>query len=185
MEHKHQLLDVKTNGTFIFNDALLIDHRQQHLADILNELLSYQNRLEHIIRNGLRHDGRLIGQEKANIVNVLQAVIRDLTALYLKLYDHEHPEEFPGDVLVSLGSEGYLIKGQMDPAETTLNFTIEHWAKSYMEEALAKLVSDFQAAAKDHVFSLAERKQLIRSIATLLVQSIQAFYLMRSGAVFK
>lgn len=185
MEHKHQLLDIKANGAFIFNDTLLVDHRQQHLAEILKELMTYQNRLEHIVRHGLRHDGRLIGQEKANIVNVLQSVIRDLTALYLKIYDHEHPEEFPGDVLVSLGSEGYLIKGQMDSSQTNSSFTIEHWAKSYLESALDQLVRDFQAAAKDHVFTLAERKQLIRSIGTLLVQSIQAFYLMRSGAVFK
>lgn len=185
MEHKHQLLDVRRNGAFIFSDTLLVDHRQQKLADILNELLSYQNRLEHIVRTGLKDDERLLGQEKANIVNVMQAIIRNLTTLHLKIYDPDHPHEFPEDLLVSLGHDGYLIKGHMNPAETTTAFSMEHWVKTYLETGLEKLVTAFQEAAKDHVFSLAEKKQLITSISGLLVQSIQAFYLMRTGAVFK
>lgn len=185
MEHKQQLLDVRRNGAFIFNDTLLVDHRQQHLADILNELLQYQNRLEHMVRTGLSHDDRLLGQEKANIVNVMQSVIRNLTTLHLKLFDPDHPHEFPGNLLVSLGHDGYLIKGHMNPAETTTAFSMGDWVKNYLEKGLNKLVADFQAAAKDHTISLAEKKQLVGSISELLIQSIQAFYLMRTGAVFK
>ena len=78
MGHNHQMLDVRKNGAFILSDALLVDYRQQKLADLLNELMELQNRLESTVRRSLKDDERLLGQEKANIVNILQSLLRTL-----------------------------------------------------------------------------------------------------------
>ena len=45
MAQLHELLDVKNNGSFIFKDSLLVDHRQQNLAGVLNEIARQQNKL--------------------------------------------------------------------------------------------------------------------------------------------
>jgi hypothetical protein len=185
MGHSQQLLDVRKNGAFILNDTLLVDYRQQNLAELLNELASQQNRLESLVRRALADDQRLLGQEKANIVSVLQVIVRGLVTLYFKLYDPDHAADFPKDIEVMDAKDGFMIKGKMNPAEVNVKFSIEHWVKEYLENAVESLIADFQAAAKDHKISLAEKVQLIGKIGVLLTQSIQAFYLMRTGAVFK
>jgi hypothetical protein len=185
MAQNHQMLDVRKNGAFILNDTLLVDYRQQNLADILNELLSDQNRLESLVRRSLKDDERLLGQEKANIVSMLQNVLRNVVTLYFKIYDPEFASEFPKDPEVLDAKEGYMVKGRMNVAEVNVNFSLERWVKEYLEHALEDLVAAFQAAAKDHKITLAEKTGLIAKIGPLLTQTIQAFYLMRTGAVFK
>ena len=185
MGHNHQILDVRKNGAFILSDALLVDYRQQKLAVLLNELMELQNRLESTVRRSLRDDERLLGQEKANVVNLLQAIVRTLTSLHLKLSDVEHAAAYPQDPEVSEGKDGYLVKGKMNVAEVNVSFSIEKWAKTYLEGAVENLVSEFQKAAADHKITLEEKVQLTKLVSAALLQSIQAFYLMRTGAVFK
>ncbi|MBX3722472.1 MAG: hypothetical protein KF713_11590 [Turneriella sp.] len=185
MGHNHQMLDVRKNGAFILSDALLVDYRQQRLADLLNELMELENRLESTVRRSLKDDERLLGQEKANIVNLLQSIVRTLTSLHLKLSDVEHAAAYPQHPEVSEGKDGYLVKGKMNVAEVNVSFSIEKWAKTYFESAVENLVREFQKAAEDHKITLEEKIHLTQLVAAMLVQSVQAFYLMRTGAVFK
>lgn len=185
MAHNHQLLDVRKNGAFILNDTLLVDYRQQNLSEVINGLMTEQNRLEHLVRRGMRDDERLIGQEKANIVNTLQNVIRNLVTLYFRLYDIEHASAFPPSPEVLDAREGFMVKGKMNVAEVNVKFSLERWVGEYFEKAIEEIVTAFQKAAEDHKIVLSEKVQLITMVNAVLVQTIQAFYLMRTGAVFK
>lgn len=185
MGHNHQMLDVRKNGAFILSDALLVDYRQQKLADLLNELMELQNRLESTVRRSLKDDERLLGQEKANIVNILQSLLRTLTSLHLKLSDPENASAYPGTPEVSEGKDGYLVKGKMNVAEVTVAFSIEKWAHTYLESGVENLVAEFKKAALDHKITLEEKVHLTKLVGAMLLQNIQAFYLMRTGAVFK
>lgn len=184
MSQAHQILDVRKNGAFIFSDILLIDYRQQKLAGLLAEIKQQSHLLEHMLKKYTRGDERLLGQEKANIVNILHMIIRNLAALYLRLYDIEHAAEFPHDLEISEGRDGFLIKGKMNAAEVNTEFSLKQWTESYLDTALTDLMRDFQLAASDHKITLAEKIELTGRISAFLVQVMQAFYLMRSGAVF-
>ncbi len=184
MSHDHQILDVRKNGAFIFTDMLLVDFRQQKLADLLKETIVQRNHLTHMVKHYASDETRIVGQEKANIVNVLHVLVRSLAALFMKLFEQPFADQFVHKLQVSEGKEGFLVQGKMDPAEVNVNFSIQKWTTEYLEGAVGKLVEDFQAAIKDHEISLAEKIQLIRDIDTLLLQCLQAFYLMRTGAVF-
>lgn len=181
----HEILDVRRNGAFIFTDILLIDYRQQKLGNLLAEVRLQSHQLAHMLTRYTHDDERLLGQEKANIVNVLHMMIRNLAALYLRLFDREHAAEFGIAVEVSEGQEGFLIKGRMDSSALHSRFSLGQWLNEYLEAALQELFKDFEQAAEDHVITLAERVELTSRIATLLVRIMQAFYVMRSGAVFR
>jgi hypothetical protein len=185
MPRNHQLLDVRKNGAFILNDTLLVDYRQQKLSEVINELMSERNRLESLVRRGMRNDERLVGQEKANIVNTLQNVIRNLVTLYFRLYDPENASAFPASPAVLDARDGFMVKGRMNVAEVNVQFSLERWVSDYFEKAMEEIVATFQKAAEDHKIVLAEKVQLITMLNAALVQTIQAFYLMRTGAVFK
>lgn len=184
MSHDHQILDVRKNGAFIFSDILLVDFRQQKFGDLLKEILVQRNHLVHMVKHYLNEDARIVGQEKANVVNVLHILVRSLAALFMKLYDQQHADTFKHNLTVSEGKDGFLIQGKMDPAEVNTRFSLEAWVTMYLEGAVQKLMSDFQAAVKDKEITLAEKIQLIGDIDALLLQSLQAFYLMRTGAVY-
>lgn len=184
MPHDHEILDVRKNGAFIFNDLLLVDFRQQKLGDLLKETIIQRNHMVHMVKHYMNADAKILGQEKANVVNVLHIMIRSLSALFLKLYDQEHAGEFSHALMVSEGKEGFLIQGKMDPDQVNTGFSLQHWVTSYLESAIQTLITDFQAAIKDKEISLAEKIQLVRDIDGILLQCMQAFYLMRTGAVF-
>lgn len=184
MSHDHQILDVRKNGAFIFTDLLLVDFRQQKLGDLLKEIIVQRNHLTHMVKHYASDDTRIVGQEKANVVNVLHVLVRSLSALFMKLYEQPYADQFVHKLLVSEGKEGFLVQGKMDPAEVNVHFSIQKWVNEYLDGAVHKLMADFQAAIKDHEISLAEKVQLIRDIDGLLLQCMQAFYLMRTGAVF-
>jgi hypothetical protein len=181
----HEILDVRKNGAFIFSDILLIDYRQQKLANLLSDIKMQAHQLYRMLKKYTHGDERLLGQEKANIVNVLHMIIRNLAALYLRLFDMEHAAEYHSDIEISEGKDGFLIKGRMDADEVNVRFSLRQWTDEYFEAALADLFKDFQDAAKDHVITLAEKVELNDRIARLLVKTMQAFYVMRSGAVFR
>jgi|GEM_PF-6052013 len=184
MSHDHQIFDVRKNGAFIFTDILLVDYRQQKLGDLLKEVIVQRNHLSHMVKHYVSGDTRIVGQEKANVANVLHVLVRSLSALFMKLYEQPYADQFVHKLLVSEGKEGFLVRGKMDPSEVNVQFSIQKWETEYLEDAVRKLVADFQAAIKDHEISLAEKIQLVRDIDGLLLQCIQAFYLMRTGAVF-
>lgn len=184
MSHDHQMLDVRKNGAFVFTDILLVDFRQQKLGELLKEVIVQRNHLTRMVKHYVSDDTRIVGQEKANVVNVLQILVRSLSALFMKLYEQAHAEEFVHKLLVSEGKEGFIVQGKMDPAEVNIHFSIEKWANEFLDGSVQQLVNDFQAAIKDHEISLAEKVQLVRDIDGLLLQCLQAFYLMRTGAVF-
>jgi hypothetical protein len=185
MAQGKNILDVRTNGAFIMNDSLLVDFRQQKLAGLLEELNSLQLHLEVIVRRALQDDNRLVGQEKANIVKVLHMLVRNLVSLYCKIFDADNSEAFPNDLVVSEGKDGYLVHGKMHSEQVNVDFSIETWSRDFLEVAIANLTRAFKDAAADHKFTLEERVGLIKIIAEMLLQSIQAFYLLRTGAVFK
>jgi hypothetical protein len=180
----HEILDVRKNGAFIFSDILLIDYRQQKLGNLLSEIKQYSHQLVRMLKHYTHEDERLLGQEKANVVNVLHLIIRNLSALYLRLVEVEHAAEYRTEVEVSEGKDGFLIKGKMDSSELNVRFSLKQWTEEYFDAALNDLLKDFQEAAKDHVITLAEKVELTGRIARMLVKTVQAFYLMRSGAVF-
>lgn len=181
----HEILDVRKNGAFIFSDILLIDYRQQKLGSLLSEIKMQSHQLDRMLKKYTHDDERLLGQEKANVVNVLHMIIRNLAALYLRLFDLEHSAEYHSEIEVSEGKDGFLIKGKMDADEVNIRFSLKQWTDEYLDAALADLFKDFQDAAKDHVITLAEKVELTGRIACILVKTMQAFYLMRSGAVFR
>lgn len=181
----HEILDVRKNGAFIFSDILLIDYRQQKLGSLLSEIKMQSHQLDRMLKKYTHDDERLLGQEKANVVNVLHMIIRNLAALYLRLFDLEHSAEYHSEIEVSEGKDGFLIKGKMDADEVNIRFSLKQWTDEYLDAALADLFKDFQDAAKDHVITLAEKVELTGRIARILVKTMQAFYLMRSGAVFR
>lgn len=184
MAQLHELLDVKNNGSFIFKDSLLVDHRQQNLADVLNEIARQQNKLESMVRRYLQNDERLIGQEKANIVNGLHLLARNLTTLHLKIYDPENAGAFSTSVSVSEGKDGILVYGQMDIVVLRAEFAIGPWVNNYLEKATEGLVAAFQSAAKDRSVTLEEKVRLIEKVNDLLLQSLQSLHVMRTGAIF-
>jgi len=184
MAHDHQILDVRKNGAFIFNDILLVDFRQQKLGDLLKDVIAQRNHLTHMVKRYMSEDARIVGQEKANVVNVLHVLVRSLSALFMKLYDQQFASEFVTKLTVSEGKEGFLIQGKMDPNEVNVHFSLEKWVSEYLDDAISHLVKDFQAAIKDHEISVAEKVQLVADLDNLLLQCLQAFYLMRTGAVF-
>lgn len=180
----HEILDVRKNGAFIFSDILLIDYRQQKLGNLLAEIKMQSHQLERMLKKYTHDDERLLGQEKANVVNVLHMIIRNLAALYLRLFDQEHAAAYHSEIEVSEGKDGFLIKGKMDAGEVNIRFSLKQWASEYLGGALTDLFRDFQDAARDHTITLAEKVELTNRIAHLLIKTMQAFYLMRSGAVF-
>ncbi len=185
MAHAHQLIDVRKNGAFIFSDILLIDYRQQNLVQLLQEITSQRTHLERMLRRYLRNDERMLGQEKANIANILHMMIRDLSALYLRIYDVEFAAEFGDGLEVTEGKDGFLIKGKMDPTQVNVRFSVSEWTTNYLETAVQSLVAAFQEAARDHKITLQEKVTLIGLIRVILLQCIQAFYLIRTGAVYR
>lgn len=185
MAQAHQILDVRKNGAFIFNDILLVDYRQQHLAELLGEIKTQAHQLDRMLRKYTSNDERLLGQEKANVVNVLHMIIRNLAALYLRLFEQEHASEFTHELEVSEGKDGFLLKGKMDTTEVNVGFSLQAWCTEYLDQALADLFTAFRNAAKDHKISLAEKIEITGRISRMLVKTIQAFYLMRTGAVFR
>ncbi len=183
MAQLHELLDVKNNGSFIFKDYLLVDHRQQNLADILNEVARQQNQLESMVRRYLQDDDRLIGQEKANIVNGLHLLARNLTTLHLKVYDPENAGAFSTVISVSEGKDGILVYGRMDVVSLAAQFSIKPWVDDYLEKAIEGLIAAFQSAALDRSISLAEKVRLVERVNDLLLQSLQSLHVMRTRAV--
>jgi hypothetical protein len=184
MAQTHEILDVRKNGSFIFNDVLLIDYRQQKLGSLVSEIQMQSHQLNLMLKNYMHGDGRLLGQEKANIVNALHLIIRNLAALYLRLFDLEHATEYRHKIEVSAGIDGFLITGKMDASELNDHFSLNQWTHEYFTPALAELLQSFQVAAQDHVITLAEKVELTGRIAGILVKTIQAFYFMRSGSIF-
>ena len=73
----------------------------------------------------------------------------------------------------------------MNVAEVTVAFSIEKWAHTYLESGVENLVAEFKKAALDHKITLEEKVHLTKLVGAMLLQNIQAFYLMRTGAVFK
>lgn len=185
MSKSHQVLEVRKNGAFIFSDTLLVDYKQQQLAPLLAEVNSSANQIEFLIRKYMYEDQRLLGQEKANLVDILHKLIRDLAAMYLRLYDNSHTSLFDKDIEVNAGKDGFIVKGKMNVNEVNTNFSIEAWNKQYLQHAMENLVNEFRKAALDKQITLEEKVTLTGLITALLVQSVQAFYLMRTGAVFK
>lgn len=185
MAQAHEILDVRKNGAFVFSDILLIDYRQQKLGGLLSEIRKQAHQLDLMLRKYTHDDARLLGQEKANIVNVLHMIIRNLAALYLRLYDIEHASAYRSEIDVSEGKDGFLIKGKMDPQEVNTGFSLKKWSAEYFDGALADLLRDFQAAAQDHVITLEEKVELTGRIARILLKTMQAFYLVRSGFIFR
>ncbi len=184
MAKEHQLLDIRRNGAFIFSDILLIDYRQQRLADLLIEIAKQKTHLETLIRRYMKDDDRMLGQEKANVANILHMLIRNLAAVHLRVYDMEHAASYANNPEVTEGKDGFIIKGHMNPAEVTVRFSLHDWVNSVLEPKVLNLIQGFQDAAKDHKISTAERVQLLAQVGTMLVQCVQAFYLIRTGAVF-
>lgn len=185
MAQAHQLIDVRKNGAFIFSDILLIDYRQQNLVQLLQEITSQRTHLEHMVKRYLRDDERMLGQEKANVANILHMIIRNLSALYLRIFDVEFDSAFGDGLEVTEGKEGFLIQGKMDPKEVTIQFSVSHWVNNYLDTAMQGLVAAFQEAARDHKITLEEKVVLIGHIRIILLQCIQAFYLIRTGAVYR
>lgn len=184
MAQAHEILDVRKNGLFIFSDILLVDYRQQKLGGLLSEIQKQAQQLNLMLKKYAHDDARLLGQEKANIVNVLHLLIRNFAALHMRLYDIEHASAYHSEVDISEGKDGFLIKGKMDASKINTGFSLKKWTEEYFNLALADLLRDFQDAAKDHVLTIEEKVELTSRIARILVKTIQAFYLMRSGFVF-
>jgi len=185
MAQAHQLIDVRKNGAFIFNDILLIDYRQQNLVQLLQEIATQRTHLEHMMKRYLREDERMLGQEKANVANALHMIIRNLAALYLRVYDPEFANAFGDGLEVSEGKDGFLVKGKMDPNEVNIHFSVSKWAADYLDRSVQELIDAFREAARDHKITLEEKIGLIKLIRTVLLQCIQSFYLIRTGAVFR
>lgn len=184
MAQAHQLIDVRKNGAFIFNDILLIDYRQQNLVQLLQEIATQRTHLEHMMKRYMREDERMLGQEKANVANALHMIIRNLAALYLRVYDPEFANNFGDGLEVSEGKDGFLIKGKMDPKEVNIHFSVSKWATEYLDKSVHSLIDAFQEAARDRKITLEEKVGLISQIRTILLQCVQSFYLIRTGAVF-
>jgi hypothetical protein len=185
MGQAHQLIDVRKNGAFIFSDILLIDYRQQNLVQLLQEITAQRTHLEHMVKRYLRDDERMLGQEKANVANILHMIIRNLSALYLRIFDVEFANEFGDGLEVTEGKDGFLIKGKMDPKEVNIQFSVSEWVNNYLDNAMQALIKAFQEAARDHKITLQEKVILIADIRIILLQCVQAFYLIRTGAVYR
>jgi len=183
VSRSHDIVKVTPHGLFTWTDALLVDWRQQNLAELINEMLSLENRLETLTRRALADDERILGQEKANIVNVLHALVRGFVTMRLRLVDPEKAGEYSATLSVSEDKDGFVVTGKLPTAST--DYSLKGWVTGTFEPECERLVASFQTAAKDRELSLAEKIKLVQQIDTMLGQTIQAFYLMRSGDVFK
>jgi hypothetical protein len=112
-------------------------------------------------------------------------IIRNLAALYLRVYDPEFANAFGEGLEVSEGKDGFLVKGKMDPNEVNVHFSVSKWAADYLDKSVQELIDAFREAARDHKITLEEKVGLIKLIRTNLLQCIQSFYLIRTGAVFR
>ncbi len=122
---------------------------------------------------------------KANVANALHMIIRNLAALYLRVYDPEFANSFGDGLEVSEGKDGFLVKGKMNPNEVNVHFSVSKWATDYLDKSVQELIDAFREAARDHKITLEEKIGLIKLIRTVLLQCIQSFYLIRTGAVFR
>lgn len=183
MARSHDMIKVSPNGSFTLTDALLVDYRQQTLAVLLHEMQQLEARLETLTRRALAEDERIIGQEKANIVYVLHALVRNFVAMRLRMVEAEKAGEYTSGLKVLEDKEGYVVTGQMQGSAQ--GYSLSKWLKDTLEPETERLVDNFQKAAKNREISPAERVKLVAEMDMMLLQTIHALHVMRTGHIFQ
>ncbi|MBV6494478.1 MAG: hypothetical protein LDLANPLL_02511 [Turneriella sp.] len=184
MASKNQQFDVRRDGTFVLHDNLYIDYRQQQVSILVRRLIKLKGRLTRVIGRSLANDNRLIGQEKATIATILLSLIRTMASLHLKLLDPRYAAEYSENPRVYFGSDGFAIEGKINPAAFTTHFSIEAWNKNYLEGAITVFLKQFEAVLADKELKAKEKIQLAYTLNPVLIETIQAFYLVRSFGIF-
>lgn len=180
-----EVFHIDNQNNFTIRDSIPKEFFQQGVFELLKNIIQQGYQLEKLAKGYFDNDEKLLGQEKANLINHMRNIIRNAVALITKIESSPDMETENPAFTIEITKDDYSIMGQIMRHTGANRFSYLEWMSSAFMPAHSALGQFMVESLKDRVLSREELSVINAKIRDFAQICFYPYYLLLTQTVHK
>lgn len=178
-----EVFHIDNHNNFTIRDSVPKEFFQQSVFDLLKNIIKLGYMLEKSAKAYFGNDDKLLGQEKANLINEMKGIIRNSVALIVKLESEPDMEPENPPLMIEITKDEYSIMGKITRHSGTERFSYLHWLQNIFVPYHLKLGEFIIESLKDRSLSREEMVSVAQKVRGFVEICVYPYHLLLTQTV--